>query len=102
MTLAAEERRQWRELERQLAAEEPLLVQLTGGRGTKHRTAGSTGALVMVLVAFVVLILAVMTEIPLIGVLGLVLMIVGGSRVHLSGHKDQLAEGQPKDSGGVV
>lgn len=90
MGLSAEERRQWRELEQQLAAEDPRLAQLTGNRRIPHRAAGSPAAMIIMLVAFMVLILAVIVKIPLIGILGIILMILGGTRYHLSRREGQL------------
>ena len=101
MGLSAEERRQWRELERQLAAEDPRLAQLTGGRRVARHTAGSPVGLVMVLVAFAVLILAVIVKIPLIGILGFVLMIFGGTRIHLSGREGRPAKGPAQARGDI-
>lgn len=101
MGLSAEERRQWRELERQLAAEDPRLAQLTGSRRITHHIAGSPVGLVMVLVAFAVLILAVIVKVPLIGIFGFVLMIFGGTRIHLSGREGRRAKGSAQTLGDI-
>lgn len=101
MRLSAKERRQWRELERQLAAEDPRLAQLTGGRGIARHTAGSPVGLGMVLVAFTVLILAVIVKIPLVGIFGFVLMIFGGTRIYLSGHEGRPAKGSAQARGDI-
>jgi hypothetical protein len=84
MVLSAEERRQWDELERQLAAEDPGFKPQSAGR------AGTALALAMVLVAFVMVIVAVIVKIPLIGILGFALMIVGGTRFRRLGRQDGL------------
>ncbi|BBE24658.1 hypothetical protein MN0502_35410 (plasmid) [Arthrobacter sp. MN05-02] len=92
MALSAEERRQWKELERQLAAEDPKLArsvmdsELTG-RVT--RTAGTGSSPGLVLVAFALVLLAVLVKIPLIGVLGFGLMIMGGITFLRSRSKDR-------------
>ncbi len=92
MALSAEERRQWRELERQLTPEVPTRAQPVRDRGIKRRTtclAGSILALVVVLVALAIVILAVIVKVLLIGVLGFVLMIFGGTRLQPPEGKDQ-------------
>ncbi|MEC5198488.1 Flp pilus assembly protein TadB [Arthrobacter sp. PL16] len=83
MALSAEERRQWRKLERQLAAEDPRFKPQSASR------AGTALALAMVLVAFVFVIVAVIVRIPLIGILGFALMIIGGTRFRRFGRKDR-------------
>lgn len=102
MGLSAEERRQWRELERQLTAEYPRLVQLTGGRRITHHMAGSPAALIIMLVAFMVLILAVIVKIPLIGILGFILMIFGGARLHRPGREGQPVKGPAQTRGDIA
>ena len=92
MPLSAEERRLWRELERQLTPEVSTAAQSRKDREVKHGTAGVAGsilALVVVLVAFLVVILAVLVKVLLIGVLGFVLMIVGGTRLQHPRRKGQ-------------
>ncbi|MHA7190622.1 DUF3040 domain-containing protein [Arthrobacter sp. MDT2-16] len=86
MALSAEERRQWRELERQLTPETSTMAQPARNRDIKRHTTGSVGsiiALVVVLVAFSVVILAVVVKVLLLGVLGFVLMIFGGTRFRI-------------------
>ncbi|MHA7181312.1 DUF3040 domain-containing protein [Arthrobacter sp. MDB2-24] len=86
MALSAEEPRQWAELERQLAAGRPQLHPSNGSRRSAHYRASTAGvarrvlALVIVLVAFTIVTLAVVVKILLIGVLGFVLMIFGGTQ----------------------
>jgi hypothetical protein len=86
MALSAEERRQWTELERQLAAGRPQVHPSSGSHRSGHYVAGTAGvarrvlALVIVVVAFTIVILAVVVKILLIGVLGFVLMIIGGTQ----------------------
>ncbi|WP_157940236.1 DUF3040 domain-containing protein [Arthrobacter ruber] len=95
MPLSAEERRQWRELERQLTPDVPTVAQPTRDRGIRHRTMGlacSILALGFVLVAFSVVILAVLVKVLLLGVLGFVLMIVGGTRLQHPRRKGQLTK----------
>lgn len=94
MALSAEERRLWRELERQLTPEASTAAQSRKDREVKHGTAGVAGsilALVVVLVAFLVVILAVLVKVLLIGVLGFVLMIFGGTRFQTAGRERQSA-----------
>lgn len=92
MALSAEERRQWRELEWQLAAEDPELARSVmdrGFAGRATRTAGTGSAVGLVLVAFALVLLAVLVKIPLIGVLGFGLMIMGGMTFPRSRSKDR-------------
>lgn len=94
MALSAEERRRWRELEWQLTSEVPTTAQPIRNRGIKRRAIGVTCsvlAMVVVLVAFAAVILAVIVKVLLIGVLGFVLMILGGTRLQTSTHEGQLA-----------
>lgn len=102
MGLSAEERRQWRELEQQLAVEDPRLTQLTGNHRIPHRTAGSPTAMIITFVAFMVLILAVIVKIPLIGILGIILMILGGTQYHLSRREGRLPKGSTQKHGDVA
>ena len=91
MALSAEERRQWKELERQLTAEDPELARSVmdrGFAGRATRTAGTGSAVGLVLVAFVLVLLAVIVKVPLIGVLGFGLMIMGGMTFLRSRSKD--------------
>jgi cytochrome c biogenesis protein ResB len=89
MALSAEERRQWTELERQLAGGDLEVRQSGGSRRSTAYVAGAAGvarrvlASVIVVVAFTILILAVVVKILLIGVLGFVLMIIGGTQFRL-------------------
>ncbi|MHA7145339.1 DUF3040 domain-containing protein [Arthrobacter sp. TmT3-37] len=101
MGLSAEERRQWRELERQLAAEDPRTVQLSGSGWIRRTTDGSPAQVVIVLVAFVLLILAAIVNIPLIGIFGIILMIIGGTRAHLAGRSCQPAKGRAQTRGDI-
>lgn len=89
MALSAEERRQWTELERQLAVGGPQVRPSSGSHRSGHYIASTAGvarrvlALVIVLVAFTIVILAVVVKILLIGVVGFVLMIIGGTQFRL-------------------
>ena len=92
MALSAEERRQWNELVLQLAAEDPELSRpMTDGGSTRRAARTAKSALGLVLIAFVIVLLAVIVKIPLIGVLGFALMIMGGTRFLRSKHMDQPA-----------
>lgn len=85
MALSAQERRQWKELERQLvagSAQGGLPVGDSRSAQDVARNAGTVLVLVMVLVAFMIVILAVVVKILLIGVLGFILMIIGGTEFH--------------------
>jgi hypothetical protein len=91
MALSAQERRQWNELERQLTTEnslrgrspEPSRPEVRTVRTV--RTARTVLGSVIVLGALSLVILAVVVKILLIGVLGFVLMIVGGTRIRSDG-----------------
>ena len=118
MALSTQERRQWRELERQLTPDVPIVaepikvdgIKVDGIKvdGIKHRITGMTGmvgsvlALGFVLLAFSVVILAVLVKVLLLGVLGFVLMILGGTRLRLPRRKRQPGQTTNPPSRGVV
>ncbi|WP_181036508.1 DUF3040 domain-containing protein [Arthrobacter sp. B1805] len=97
MALSAEEHRKWVELQHQLAAEAPGLAKLTTGR-----RAGVVVGFFVVLVAFTAVIFAVVVKIPLIGVLGFILMIIGGTRFRPFSLMNQRPRGSARTGGGVT
>lgn len=83
MPLSESERRRLRDLERDLADDDPVLArELATGRPPGWRLRWSAG-LVLVLVGFAVMVLGISAQLPGLGFLGFLLMF-GGACGHLA------------------
>ncbi|WP_247827638.1 DUF3040 domain-containing protein [Arthrobacter antioxidans] len=104
MPLSEEERLQLEALERSLMAEDPALARtFHQGRGSAHLSVRTVlPAVVAVVAAFAVVMAGVIGHLPVLGILGFILMIVGGAMTGPSHQLSVRSMRQPRTSEGVL
>ena len=97
MSLSYNERMQLEELERQIDSEDPAFAQkLRAGMPGQPALVPSWPGLFVLLTGVLVLLFGVATQLPLIGIIGFLLLVIGGYKQVREPHSHEDSDGQSR------